>query len=128
MLFQTQHISLCSLGMPADVFNERDNCPYVYNTDQRDTDGDGVGDHCDNCPLVHNPDQVMGERRAGVSEQAEGAGGLVGHGYMCLSGFPLALPRHGHISFPVILTGLSSKQDSISVATGQASSGLHLTV
>lgn len=41
-----------------DVFNERDNCPYVYNTDQRDTDGDGVGDHCDNCPLVHNPDQV----------------------------------------------------------------------
>ncbi|KAL4698603.1 hypothetical protein H8959_011260 [Pygathrix nigripes] len=41
-----------------DVFNERDNCPYVYNTDQRDTDGDGVGDHCDNCPLVHNPDQT----------------------------------------------------------------------
>lgn len=41
-----------------DIFNERDNCPYVYNTDQRDTDGDGVGDHCDNCPLVHNPDQV----------------------------------------------------------------------
>ncbi|KAK2114816.1 hypothetical protein P7K49_009082 [Saguinus oedipus] len=40
-----------------NVFNERDNCPYVYNTDQRDTDGDGVGDHCDNCPLVHNPDQ-----------------------------------------------------------------------
>lgn len=47
---------------PADVFNERDNCPYVYNTDQRDTDGDGVGDHCDNCPLVHNPDQVRGRR------------------------------------------------------------------
>lgn len=45
-------------GSPTDVFNERDNCPYVYNTDQRDTDGDGVGDHCDNCPLVHNPDQV----------------------------------------------------------------------
>lgn len=42
----------------ADIFNDRDNCPYVYNTDQRDTDGDGVGDHCDNCPLVHNPDQV----------------------------------------------------------------------
>lgn len=44
--------------MTTDVFNERDNCPYVYNTDQRDTDGDGVGDHCDNCPLMHNPDQV----------------------------------------------------------------------
>lgn len=45
--------------LSTDVFNERDNCPYVYNTDQRDTDGDGVGDHCDNCPLMHNPDQVM---------------------------------------------------------------------
>lgn len=42
----------------ADVFNDRDNCPYVYNIDQIDTDRDGVGDHCDNCPLVHNPDQV----------------------------------------------------------------------
>lgn len=41
-----------------DILNERDNCPYVYNTDQTDTDNDGVGDQCDNCPLMHNPDQV----------------------------------------------------------------------
>lgn len=40
------------------ILNENDNCPYVYNVDQRDTDQDGVGDHCDNCPLEHNPDQV----------------------------------------------------------------------
>lgn len=40
------------------ILNENDNCPYVYNVDQRDTDHDGVGDHCDNCPLQHNPDQV----------------------------------------------------------------------
>lgn len=46
---------------PLDIFNERDNCPYVYNTDQSDTDGDGVGDQCDNCPLMHNPDQVNDE-------------------------------------------------------------------
>ena len=40
------------------MLNDRDNCPLVYNTDQRDTDMDGVGDQCDNCPLLNNPRQV----------------------------------------------------------------------
>lgn len=46
------------LYLSPEVMNEHDNCPLIYNTDQRDTDLDGVGDQCDNCPLLHNPHQV----------------------------------------------------------------------
>lgn len=58
----TEFIFFCmwshSVYVPG-ILNENDNCPYAYNSDQKDTDMDGVGDQCDNCPLLHNPDQVQ---------------------------------------------------------------------
>ena len=41
-----------------EVLSSYDNCRTVYNPDNQDTDGDGVGDACDNCKLVRNIDQV----------------------------------------------------------------------
>ena len=35
----------------------QDNCREVYQTDQKDTERDGVGNACDNCPDAYNPDQ-----------------------------------------------------------------------
>lgn len=39
------------------VDNYHDNCPEIYNPDQRDSDADASGDVCDNCQNFANADQ-----------------------------------------------------------------------
>lgn len=65
--------------LPPEILNEGDNCPLVYNTDQRDTDLDGVGDQCDNCPLLHNPLQVPEKHTSVLLVDANQDGGILYH-------------------------------------------------
>jgi hypothetical protein len=37
-----------------------DNCPVLWNPEQKDVDEDGVGNECDTCPSIPNADQSVG--------------------------------------------------------------------
>ena len=47
----------CPRGDDGDGICRADNCPNTTNPDQKDSDGDGLGDKCDNCPRVVNAGQ-----------------------------------------------------------------------
>ena len=38
--------------------NTLDYCPYAWDPEQNDTDGDKVGDACDNCIYISNENQM----------------------------------------------------------------------
>lgn len=51
------HVNVTMPTIPSAV-DQYDNCPYVWNIDQLDRDGDERGDACDNC--VNKPNFVKG--------------------------------------------------------------------
>jgi len=81
--------SSVAAGVLADTdgdltFDFDDNCPTVFNYDQRDADTDQIGDVCDNCVTVPNPDQAdsdhdgIGDACDPIDDGAAGAGGAAG--------------------------------------------------
>ena len=50
----------------AGYLDGSDNCPTVAQTDQADSDGDGIGDACDNCVSVSNPTQADTDQNVSI--------------------------------------------------------------
>ncbi|MFK7895356.1 MAG: thrombospondin type 3 repeat-containing protein [Myxococcota bacterium] len=59
---------LCFGGATSGCF---DNCPNVRNPDQKDSDGDQVGDACDNCTYTPNPFEAFVDPLTGVFFEAQ---------------------------------------------------------
>ena len=76
-------------GVPDSV----DNCPTVYNPDQKDSDADGIGDACDNCPTVSNPIVASWVDKNGVTHyNSQPDYDLNGMGDACQGTSALTLP------------------------------------
>ena len=60
-----QNVSIC-MSYIAGYLDGSDNCPTVAQTDQADSDGDGVGEACDNCVSISNPTQIDTDQNVSI--------------------------------------------------------------
>jgi len=59
-----------------NVFGTLDNCPFTYNPDQTDSDGDGAGDACQN--FVPEPAALSGEEEGSGATTTPAGGDATG--------------------------------------------------
>ena len=58
LLFVQNERAQCVILLFLTAVDPWDNCQFLPNPEQRNIDGDGIGDVCDNCPLSRNTNQA----------------------------------------------------------------------